>query len=62
MLRSILKKPQTSDRENDICCWIYIEISCGVHITLNFNDPNRLFLKLHLVDHPYKNISQIGNV
>ena len=27
---------------------------CGVHTTSNFNDLNRLFFKLHLINHPYK--------
>ena len=33
-------------------------IRCGAHSTSNFNDLNRLFFKLHLIDHPCKNSIQ----
>ena len=34
--------------------FIKMEIICGIHTTSNFSDLNRLFFKLHLIDHPYK--------
>ena len=34
--------------------FIKMGIRCGVHTTSNFNDPNCLFFKLHLINHPSK--------
>lgn len=33
-------------------------INCGVYTILNFNDPNCLYFKLHLIDYSCKKINE----